>query len=152
MSETQKTTKIKVCSLANFRSFLKTKQYDIYTIKTILNWPVRIIKEIEYNPSLHRVKRINQRDPIENWDVSNARTQIYNFWWTFFQVSLYQKKARIMSSLTMQFNRKKYNCRQSYKRSSRWYQTSKKRTMMTQNVQMSHTSSSTIIIIKSKFC
>ena len=65
--------------MANFRRFLKTKQYDMYTLKTILNWPVRIIKEIENIPSLHRVKRINRRDPIENWDVSNAHTQIYHF-------------------------------------------------------------------------
>ena len=79
----------------------------MYTIVSVLNGAVSITKQNENILSLQGVISKNRPSPLENWDVSHACTEIYNFWGVFIQIILRQKKARITSSLNMQLNRKK---------------------------------------------
>ena len=89
---------------------MKTTLYDMYTIVTVLNCAVSITKQNENILSLQGVISENRPSPLENWDVSHACTQMYNFWGVFIQVILGQKKARLTSFLNMQLNRKKNSC------------------------------------------
>ena len=79
----------------------------MYTIVIALNCAVIITKQNENILSLQGVISKNRPSPLENWDVSHACTQMYNFWGVFIQVILGEKKARLTSFLNMQLNRKK---------------------------------------------
>ena len=67
----------------------------MYTIVTFLNCAVSITKQNENILSLQGVISKNRPSPLENWDVSHACTQMYNFWGSIYSGYIRSKESTL---------------------------------------------------------